>query len=43
MPVVKVDIAEIHASGAKAPTHVAGIFGTAEAVPFQNSTFDADH
>jgi hypothetical protein len=36
---VKVEDAENHPSGAKARLFLSTIYGTAEAVPFQNLTF----
>jgi len=38
-PVVKVDNGENRPSGAKARRFLSAIYGTAEAVPFQNLTF----
>jgi hypothetical protein len=40
-PVVEVQITEKHPSGAKAHFLLSIVCGTAEAVPFQNTTFTA--
>jgi hypothetical protein len=39
---VQVESAENHPSGAKARGFLSTIFGTAEAVPFQNTNFTSD-